>query len=81
MELNRDTKLKDIVSAYPSLKTRLAEINPKFSLLNSPIGKVMIGKVMIGKVTISDMSQRSGMDMNSLIDEIRKLIEEETLST
>ena len=45
MELNRDTKLKDIVSAYPSLKTRLAEINPKFSLLNSPIGKVMIGKV------------------------------------
>lgn len=71
MELNRDTKLKDIVSAYPSLKTRLAEINPKFSLLNSPIGKV----------TISDMSQRSGMDMNSLIDGIRKLIEEETLST
>ena len=66
MELNRDTKLKDIVSAYPSLKTRLAEINPKFSLLNSPIGKVMIGKV-----TISDMSQRSGMDMNSLIDGIR----------
>ena len=76
MELNRDTKLKDIVSAYPSLKTRPAEINPKFSLLNSPIGKVMIGKV-----TISDMSQRSGMDMNSLIDGIRKLIEEETLST
>ena len=76
MELNRDTKLKDIVSAYPSLKTRLAEINPNFSLLNSPIGKVMIGKV-----TISDMSQRSGMDMNSLIDGIRKLIEEETLST
>ena len=76
MELNRDTKLKDIVSAYPSLKTRLAEINPKFSLLNSPIGKVMIGKV-----TISDMSQRSGMDMNSLLDGIRKLIEEETLST
>lgn len=68
--------MKDIVSAYPSLKTRLAEINPKFSLLNSPIGKVMIGKV-----TISDMSQRSGMDMNSLIDGIRKLIEEETLST
>ena len=76
MELNRDTKLKDIVSAYPSLKTRLAEINPKFSLLNSPIGKVMIGKV-----TISDMSQRSGMDINSLIDGIRKLMEEETLST
>lgn len=68
--------MKDIVSAYPSLKTRLAEINLKFSLLNSPIGKVMIGKV-----TISDMSQRSGMDMNSLIDGIRKLIEEETLST
>ena len=76
MELNRDTKLKDIVSAYPSLKTRLAEINPKFSLLNLPIGKVMIGKV-----TISDMSQKSGMDINSLIDGIRKLMEEETLST
>ena len=76
MELNRDTKLKEIVSAYPSLKTRLAEINPKFSLLNSPIGKVMIGKV-----TISDMSQKNGMDINSLIDGIRKLMEEETLST
>lgn len=74
LELNRDTKLKDILSAYPHLKTRLTEINPKFSLLNSPIGKVMIGKV-----TISDMSRRSGMDIHSLIDAIRKLVEEEAL--
>ena len=51
--------MKNIVPAYPSLKTRLAEINPKFSLLNSPIGKIMIDKA-----TISDMSQRSRIDMN-----------------
>ena len=74
MELNSDTKLKDILSAYPSLKTRLAEISPKFSILTSPIGKVMIGKA-----TISDMSRRSGTDINSLIDGIKKLIEEESL--
>lgn len=70
MELNRDTKLKDVLSAYPGLKPRLAEISPKFSLLNSPLGKVMMSRV-----TLSDMSQKSGMDINSLIDKIRRLIE------
>ena len=74
IELNRDTKLKNIVPAYPSLKTRLAELNSKFGLLPSPIGKILIDKA-----TVSDMRRRSRIDINSLTDEIRRLMKDETL--
>ena len=30
MEINENTKLKDILAEHPELKERLTEINPKF---------------------------------------------------
>ena len=72
MELNKDTRLKDILEAYPKIKARLSEVNPKFAMISSPMGKLMIPKV-----TISDMSERSGMDIDALIAGLKELMESE----
>ena len=68
-ELNRYTKRKDVLPAYPGLKLYPAEINPKFSHLNSPLGKVMMGRV-----TLSEISRKSGTDIDGPIEGSTKLI-------
>lgn len=70
MKLSKDTRLKDILESHPSIKARLPEINPKFAMIASPLGKIMIPKV-----TIADMSERSGMEVDALIAGLNKLIE------
>ena len=69
MEINKNTILKDILSAYPQLKERLPEISPKFKMFFSPMGKVMLGKA-----DIAMMSKKSGIDADEIIEGIRKLI-------
>ena len=67
--LNGDTKLSDLLSAYPWLKEALAGVSDKFKLLGSPLGKVMANKA-----TISEMSKRSGIDESVLIQKLQSLI-------
>ncbi len=62
MELNEATRLEDIVREYPALKSQLSDINPRFKMLQTPLGKRMIKTV-----TIADMSQRSGMPVDELV--------------
>jgi len=69
MEINKETLLKDIISKYPQVKERIEEINPKFKMLNSPVGKIMLDKV-----TLDDISKKSGMDVNEVIRMIKKII-------
>lgn len=40
MEINGQTKLADILAEYPFMKTGMAEINGKFRMLQTPMGKV-----------------------------------------
>lgn len=72
MEITKSTKLSDLVKRYPCLKKALPRINDKFKMLGTPMGKVMMGKA-----TIADMSEKSGMDADELIDKIRALIDTE----
>jgi len=69
MEITKDTKLKDLISIYPWLKDEMAKVNDKFKMLNTPIGKVMLGKA-----TITEMSKKSGIDADAIIDRISDLI-------
>ena len=69
IDITPQTRLKDLLKQYPSLKGRLPEIDPKFKMLNSPLGKLMLGKV-----NIQMMSERSGVPLNKLIESIKKLI-------
>ena len=61
MDINKETKLSDIIAQYPWLKEEMARVNEKFKMLNSPIGKIMMGKA-----TFAEMSKRSGMRRNQL---------------
>ena len=69
MEITKDTKLADLIAQYPWLKAEMPKVNEKFKMLNSPVGKLMMGKA-----TIADMSKKSGMDAESIIQGISDLI-------
>ena len=68
-DITPQTRLKDLLKQYPALKGRLPEIDPKFKMLNSPLGKLMLGKV-----NVQMMSERSGVPLDKLIESIKKLI-------
>ena len=69
MEITKETKLSDLLGQYPWLKEELFKVNEKFKMLNTPMGKIMMGKA-----TIAEMSKKSGMDADVIINEIEKLI-------
>ena len=69
MEINKETKLADIIAQFPWLKEEMAKVNEKFKMLNSPIGKIMMGKA-----TIAEMSKKSGMEAEAIIGKIKELI-------
>ena len=71
MDITKETKLADLFAAYPWLKDEITKISDKFKLLNSPLGKVMLNKA-----TISEMSKKSGMDADVIIEKITVLIAE-----
>lgn len=70
MNINKDTKLSDLLTTYPWLKGELSTVNEKFRMLNTPMGKIMLKKATIG-----DMSKRSGMDEAELIEKLKELIQ------
>lgn len=69
MEITKDTKLSDLIAQYPWLKEEMAKVNEKFKMLNSPLGKIMMGKA-----TIAEMSKKSGMEEELIINKIQDLI-------
>ena len=69
MEINKETKLSDLIAQYPWLKEEMAKVNEKFKMLNSPIGKIMLGKA-----TIVEMSKRSGMETSRIINKLQEII-------
>jgi hypothetical protein len=68
-EITAQTRLKDLLKQYPSLKARLPELDPKFKMLNTPLGKLILGKV-----DVQMMSERSEIPLDKLIEGIKKLI-------
>ena len=71
IEITGSTRLKVLLERYPWLKGALPEINPAFKMLSSPLARIMIPKA-----TVSMMSERSGMDLQSLIASLKRLIAE-----
>ena len=70
MEITKDTKLADLLAQYPWLKAEMAKVNEKFKMLNTPVGKIMLGKA-----TIAEMSKKSGMEVEAIIERIMEIIE------
>lgn len=68
-EITKNTRLSELLTEYPWLKEKIVEVNDKFKMLNTPVGKVMMGKA-----TIAEMSRKSGMDADVIISKVKELI-------
>lgn len=69
LPLKAETKLSDLLAAYPKLKADLPSINAAFKMLQTPLGRIMIPKA-----TVAIMSERSQMPQNELIAALEKKI-------
>ena len=69
MDFTKDTLVKDILAKYPDLKAKLIKMDPKFKILDNPLAAAMISKA-----TLADVSVKAGMDVESLIAQLKKLI-------
>ena len=67
--ISGDTKLKLLLQKYPDLKEKLIAYNSKFSMLNSPMAKVVLPLA-----TIKMMSEQSGIPQEELIEKIYEFV-------
>lgn len=67
--LSAETRLKDLLKTYPWLKAELVKLRPEFKMLNSPLGKLIVARA-----TLKDVSERSGMSVDELLQSLQKLI-------
>ena len=70
VEINENTKLMDLLKDYPWLKNELPKKNKKFRMLKTPLAKVMMRNAVVG-----EMSRRSGMEIDQIINMLTDLIE------
>jgi sensory box protein len=47
----------------------LVKLRPEFKMLNSPLGKLIVARA-----TLKDVSERSGMSLDELLQSLQKLI-------
>ena len=70
MEFTAETKLKDIIAAYPWLPEKVIQLDPRFRIINTPIGKALIKNA-----TLKDAGKRAGFPVETIIEELKKLID------
>ena len=70
MMITKDTKLADLLQEYPWLKSEIMQISDKFKMLNTPVGKIMLKKA-----TVAEMSKKSGIAEDQIIQKLTELIE------
>ena len=66
-EITEDTLLKDILEADPNVKTLLFRLSDRFKALNTPLARIMMPKA-----TVKIMSERSEVDLDTLLRELRE---------
>lgn len=69
MEINRNTKLNDILIKYPWLPDELIKMDGRFKIIKTPIGKMMLKNA-----SISDAVQKTGLQEDVLVTELKKII-------
>ena len=71
MELNKDTRLLDILDAYPWLREELPKKDSRFALLDSALGRIFLKKATIG-----ELSKKADIPAEFLIEELQKMLDE-----
>ena len=74
IEVTPETKVHDLLEAYPELEDELISIAPPFKKLKNPFLRKTIGKV----ATVKHISSVGNIPLNELLNKIRILIGLET---
>ena len=69
MKLTKETKLKDILAAYPWLIDEAVKLDGRFKALRSPLGRLLIARA-----DIAEASRRTGIGAQEIIDNIEAMI-------
>lgn len=75
MEITLDTKIYDLLKAYPFLEDELIKINPKFQKLKNPILRRTVARV----AGIKQAAMVGGMDPVELLNRIRVAVGQKPL--
>ena len=70
MDINVQTKLRDILAAYPWLPDTLIQMDSRFRIINNPVGKLLIRTA-----TVEDAAKKAGYPADQMLKELNKLIE------
>ena len=66
-----DTRLSEILDAYPWMREELPKKDPRLGIINTAIGRMMIGRMTVG-----DAARKTGIPADKIISEGEKLISE-----
>ena len=69
MEITKDTKLKDIQAAYPTLLEELKKLEPRVSFFET-----VPGKLMLRKATVKDVADMAKVSPEELIQGLKETI-------
>ncbi len=76
MEITLDTKIYDLLKAYPFLEEELIKINPKFKKLKNPVLRRTVARI----ASIKQAAAVGGMDPVELLNELRKRVGQEPVA-
>ncbi|MBQ9910862.1 MAG: hypothetical protein IJM50_05150 [Lachnospiraceae bacterium] len=69
MKIGAETKLKDILDAYPWLLEEAVKTDERLKVINSPIAKLFIRRATVG-----DLSRKAGLKIEEVIEKIEEVI-------
>lgn len=71
MNFNDHSKLTDIIAQYPWLPDELIKLDSRFKIVKTPIGKMMIKNA-----TVADLSKKTGVSSDELLQKLQEMVEE-----
>ncbi|MCX6082113.1 MAG: DUF1858 domain-containing protein [Chloroflexi bacterium] len=75
MEITSQSKLFDVLEAYPVLEAQIVNIAPPFQNLKNPVLRRTVGKI----ATLEKVAQIGGMDVGKLVNTLRRAVGQEEL--
>ena len=70
MEITPQTRLTDIMAAYPKLLDQLTELDGRFALLNTAMGRLLLKKA-----TMQDAADRYHVPVDQLIQMLHEQLD------
>jgi len=69
MDLTPNTRLRDILAAYPWLTEELPRLDGRLAVVRSPLGRALLKRA-----DIAEAARRSGYPAEQIIEKLRELI-------